>query len=83
MYVQAHHTATVSFPESSSGRVSDLHRNGYSHQLAWLEAYFTDEARDRAVDGGLLDGCVHQFGPFVVCMMKPGLEEVGHGSIHN
>ena len=31
--------------------VIGLHQDGYSEQLAWLEAYLRDEADDRAVDG--------------------------------
>ena len=38
-------------PVSVSGMVRELHTNGYSDQLAWLEAYLTDEARDRTLDG--------------------------------
>ena len=37
--------------EGVMGLVSRLHGNGYSHQLAWLEAYLNDEARDRRLDG--------------------------------
>ena len=37
--------------EGVRGLVSHLHGNGYSHQLAWLEAYLDDEARDRRLDG--------------------------------
>ena len=37
--------------EGVTGLVSHLHDNGYSHQLAWLEAYLNDEARDRRLDG--------------------------------
>ena len=40
--------------ESNLGRlVSRLHSEGYSDQLSWLEAYFSDEARDRKMDGKL------------------------------
>jgi len=37
--------------EGVKGLVSHLHDSGYSHQLAWLEAYLNDEARDRRLDG--------------------------------
>ena len=37
--------------EGVKGLVSCLHDGGYSHQLAWLEAYLNDEARDRRLDG--------------------------------
>ena len=32
--------------------VMSLSCRGYEEQLAWLEAYLRDEARDRTVDGG-------------------------------
>lgn len=32
--------------------VMSLSCHGYEEQLAWLEAYLRDEARDRTVDGG-------------------------------
>lgn len=36
---------------SVGSAISRLHSQGYSDQLAWLEAYLKDEARDRSVDG--------------------------------
>ncbi len=40
---------------SDLGRlVSNLQSSGYSDQLSWLEAYLTDEARDRRMDGAYL-----------------------------
>ena len=45
--------------KKKSGVCSDVPRlvmslscRGYEEQLAWLEAYLRDEARDRTVDGG-------------------------------
>ena len=35
--------------------VMSLSCRGYEEQLAWLEAYLRDEARDRTVDGEWLD----------------------------
>lgn len=31
--------------------VSQLQSEGFGEQLAWLEAYLSDEARDRRIDG--------------------------------
>jgi len=31
--------------------VAQLHSEGFSDQLSWLEAYLRDEARDRRADG--------------------------------
>ncbi|KAL5509288.1 hypothetical protein EMCRGX_G004628 [Ephydatia muelleri] len=56
-----HKGATV----RSSGGAGDLrqlviglHQDGYSEQLAWLEAYLRDEADDRAVDDDWGDMCI-------------------------
>ena len=42
-----------------SSAVARLHSQGYSDQLAWLEAYLKDEARDRSVDGKNLISLVY------------------------
>ena len=34
--------------------VARLHRSGFSEELAWLQAYLTDEASDRAMDGRMM-----------------------------
>ena len=41
----------VPTPSDLARLVSTLHSSGYSDQLSWLEAYLTDEARDRRMDG--------------------------------
>ena len=38
--------------------VMSLSCRGYEEELAWLEAYLRDEARDRTVDGGYLGGVI-------------------------
>ncbi len=49
--MEPRHRTRVSTPSDLARLVSTLHSSGYSDQLSWLEAYLTDEARDRRMDG--------------------------------
>lgn len=50
------HTNFYTVHSKASGLVRRLCASGSAHQLAWLEAYLSDEARDRAMDGGRREG---------------------------
>ena len=41
-------------PSSVKAVVAELHADGFTDQLAWLEAYLRDEASDRSMDGKMM-----------------------------